>query len=148
MTGLDIKMPWQSVIDTVGGIISKVVPDRAAAAAATAELQRLHDAGQLQEELLQIQAVTSAQTDINKVEAASTNWFVAGGRPAVIWICAAALALNLVLGPLFVWGASLVGRPTPFPTLDPNLLMALLFPLLGLGAARTFEKVKGVAGSH
>lgn len=145
---IDIKMPWQSVIDTVGGIISKVVPDRAAAAAATAQLQSLALSGQLQEELLQLQAVTSAQSDINKIEAASTNWFVAGGRPMVIWICAAALALNLVLGPLFVWGAALVGHPTPFPVLDPNLLMALLFPLLGLGAYRTVEKIKGVAGNH
>jgi hypothetical protein len=146
--GIDIKLPWQSVIDTVGGLISKVIPDRAAAAAATAQLQQMAAAGQLQEELLQLQAVTSAQTDINKVEAASTNWFIAGGRPAVIWICAAALALNLIFGPLFVWAAALAGHPTPFPTLDPNLLMALLFPLLGLGAARTFEKVKGVAGNH
>jgi hypothetical protein len=145
---IDIKMPWQSVIDTVGGIISKAIPDRTQAAAATANFQQMALSGQLQEELLQLQATTSAQSDINKIEAASVNWFVAGGRPAVIWICAAALALNLVLGPLFVWGASLVGHPTPFPTLDPNLLMALLFPLLGLGAARTFEKVKGVAGSH
>lgn len=136
---------WDKVAETVTGIISKVVPDRAAAAAATATFNQLAANGQLQEELLQLQAVTSAQSDINKVEAASTNWFVSGGRPAVIWICASALALNLVLGPLFVWFASLVGHPTPFPTLDPNMMMALLFPLLGLGAARTYEKVKGVA---
>src|ERR1700692_816845 len=102
---IDIKMPWQSVIDTVGGIISKVVPDRAAAAAATAQLQTMALSGQLQEDLIQMQAVTSAQSDINKGEPATPSLFVAGGRPAVIWICAAALALNLVLGPLFVWGA-------------------------------------------
>jgi hypothetical protein len=141
---IDIKMPWQSVIDTVGGIISKVVPDRAAAAAATAQLQTMALSGQLQEELIQLQAVTSAQSDINKVEAANPSLFVAGGRPAVIWICAAALALNLILGPLFVWGAALTGHPTPFPTLDPNLLMALLFPLLGLGAMRSYDKKNGV----
>jgi Holin of 3TMs, for gene-transfer release len=145
---IDIKTPWQSIIDTVGGIISKVVPDRAAAAAATAQLAQMAQAGQLQEELLALQATTSAQTDINKVEAASPNWFIAGGRPAVIWICAGALALNLVLGPLFTWAAALAGHPTPFPVLDPNLLMALLFPLLGLGAARTIEKLNGAAGNH
>lgn len=141
---LDVKNPLTQIIDTVGGIISKVVPDRAAAAAQTAEFQRMALSGQLQEDLLQLQAITSAQSDINKVEAASSSLFVAGGRPAVIWICAAALALNLVLGPLFVWGASLAGHPTPFPTLDPNLLMALLFPLLGLGAMRSYDKKNGV----
>lgn len=139
---------WDSIAAPLIAIVNKVIPDKAAAAAATAQLQSMAATGQLQEEMLQLQAVTSAQSDINKVEAASPNWFIAGGRPAVMWICAAALALNLVLGPLFVWAASLVGHPTPFPTLDPNMLMALLFPLLGLGAARTFEKTKGVAGSH
>lgn len=145
---IDIKMPWQSVVDKVGEIIEKVVPDRAAAAAASASLQQMAQSGQLQQDLLQLQAVTSAQSDINKIEAASVNWFVAGGRPAIMWICAAALAMNLVLGPLFVWLAALIGHPTPFPVLDSNLLMALLFPLLGLGAARTVEKIKGVAGNH
>lgn len=139
---------WDTIAAPLIAIVNKVIPDKAAAAAATAQLNQMMATGQLQEELLQLQATTSAQTDINKVEAASTNWFVAGGRPAVIWICASALALNLVLGPLFVWAASLAGHPTPFPVLDPNLLMALLFPLMGLGAYRTVEKVKGVQGNH
>lgn len=139
---------WDTIAAPLIAIVNKVIPDKAAAAAATAQLNQMMATGQLQEELLQLQATTSAQTDINKVEAASTNWFVAGGRPAVIWICASALALNLVFGPLFVWAASLAGHPTPFPVLDPNLLMALLFPLMGLGAYRTVEKVKGVQGNH
>lgn len=139
---------WDTIAAPLIAIVNKVIPDKAAAAAATATLNQMMASGELQEELLQLQATTSAQSDINKVEAASTNWFVAGGRPAVIWICAAALALNLVFGPLFVWAASLAGHPTPFPVLDPNLLMALLFPLMGLGAYRTVEKVKGVQGNH
>lgn len=136
------------LIGPIEDIIGKVITDKAQADAAKAQLNLLAAQGQLTEQLSQIQALTSAQSDINKVEAASTNWFVAGGRPAVIWICASALALNLVIGPLFVWGAALVGHPTPFPTLDPNLLMALLFPLMGLGAYRTVEKVRGVQGNH
>ena len=140
--------PLTLLIDPIASIIGKLIPDRAAAAQAQAQLQELAAKGALEEQLAQIQALTTAQSDINKVEAASTNWFVAGGRPAVIWICAAALALNLVVGPLVVWASALVGHATPFPTLDPNLLMALLFPLMGLGAYRTVEKVKGVVGQH
>jgi hypothetical protein len=146
MTGIDIKMPWQSVIDTVGGIISKVVPDRAAAQAATAQLQQMATAGQLQEELLQLQAVTSSQTDINKAEAASPSVFVAGPRPAVMWVCVAALAYQYLLRPLWTGIALIAAHPIPapgLPGLDDNLYQ-LLWALLGLGAMRSYDKVKGV----
>jgi hypothetical protein len=81
-------------------------------------------------------------------KAASPNMFVAGWRPAVGWICALALVINLVFGPIGTWATNLFGHPTPFPTLDANLLMSLLFPLLGLGAYRTVEKVTGTAANH
>ena len=32
-----------------------------------------------------------AQAEINKIEAASPRFFVAGARPMILWICAAAL---------------------------------------------------------
>jgi hypothetical protein len=143
---IDIKMPWQSVIDTVGGIISKVVPDRAAAAAANAQLQAMVAAGQLQEDLLQLQAITSAQSDINKTEAASPSVFVAGPRPAVMWVCVAALAYQYLLRPLWTGIALIAAHPIPapgLPGLDDNLYQ-LLWALLGLGAMRSFDKIKGV----
>lgn len=143
---IDIKMPWQSVIDKVGDIISKVVPDRAAAAAATAQLNQLAAAGQLQEDLIQLTAVTSAQSDINKTEAASPSLFVAGPRPAVMWVCVAALAYQYLLRPLWTGLALIAGHPVPspgLPGLDDNLYQ-LLWALLGLGAMRSFDKVKGV----
>jgi Holin of 3TMs, for gene-transfer release len=132
----------------IESILNKVLPDTGAKDAAKAQLQLLAAQGQLQEDLIQLQAVTGAQTDINKIEAASTNWFVAGARPAIMWICALALALTLIIGPFFTWLTALLGHPTPFPALDNNLLMALMFPLLGLGAYRTVEKIQGVAGNH
>ena len=136
------------VLQPIADIIGKVIEDKAVAAQATAKMQELAATGALQEELLQLQSITSAQTDINKVEAASPNMFVAGWRPAVGWICALALGINLVLGPIGTWVTNLFGHPTPFPVLDANLLMSLLFPLLGLGAYRTAEKIKGVVGQH
>lgn len=143
---LDIKMPWQSVIDKVGDIISKVVPDRAAAAAATAQLQQMTAAGALQEELTQLQAITSAQSDINKVEAANPSLFVAGPRPAVMWICAGALGYQYLIRPLWMGFALVSGHPVPSPGLpgiDDNLYQ-LLWALLGLGAMRSFDKFKGI----
>jgi Holin of 3TMs, for gene-transfer release len=132
----------------IEAILNKVLPDTGAKDAAKAQLNLLAAQGALQEDLAQLQAVTTAQTDINKIEAASTNWFVAGARPAIMWICALALALTLIIGPFFTWLTALFGHPTPFPVLDSNLLMALMFPLLGLGAYRTVEKIQGVAGNH
>ena len=43
------------------------------------------------------------QLEINKVEAGSTNWFVAGWRPAVGWICASAFAWHFVIEPLLAF---------------------------------------------
>lgn len=143
-----IELPWTSLINKIGDIIGKVVPDKAAADAAKAQLLTLTAQGDLQKDLIELQAMTTAQSDINKIEAASPNWFVAGARPFVMWICATALALDLIIGPFFTWAAQLAGHPTPFPVLDSNLLMALMFPLLGLGGYRTIEKIKGVASNH
>lgn len=142
---LDIKTPWQSVIDTVGGIISKVVPDRAAAAAANAQLQTMALSGQLQEELIQLQAITSAQSDINKTEAASPSVFVAGPRPAAMWVCVLALAYQYLLSPLWTGIALIAGHPIPAPGLPglDNNLYQLLWALLGLGAMRSYDKIKG-----
>lgn len=147
--GLDIGTPWGDAIKAVGGIISKVLPDAAAAAAAKAQLAQMAAQGQLQEELLQLQAITSAQTDINKVEAGSTNMFIAGARPFIMWVCGIGLAMSCIVGPLFTWFTALIGHPTPFPQLNDPLLQSTMFGLLGLGhVTRTVEKIKGVVGNH
>lgn len=139
---------WQTLIAPIAAIIQRLIPDKAAAAAAQAQLQMLVAQGQLQEELAQLVAVTSAQTDINKVEAASPKLFVAGWRPAIGWVCAAALASQYLLRPLVLWGFSIAGQPMPtLPGLDDQLWQ-LLFGMLGLGTLRTAEKFKGVQGNH
>jgi hypothetical protein len=134
---------WDIIVGPILKIIDKVVPDRAAADAAKAQLQVMVAQGQLTEELEQLKAVTTAQSDINKVEAASTNWFVAGGRPAIMWICGLALFSDFLIRPYMTAFTHIA-----IPVLDMNELMPLLFGMLGLGTMRTWEKVKGVAGSH
>jgi len=137
------------ILKPISDIILKVIPDKAAAAAAVAQLNQMQTEGQLQEELLQLQSVTSAQTDINKVEAASTSWFVAGARPFIMWVCGVGLAMSCIVGPLFTWATALVGHPTPFPILNDPLLQSTMAGLLGLGhVSRTVEKIKGVVAQH
>lgn len=95
------------------------------------------------EERANLQA-TLAQIDTNKTEA-SAGAFRGGWRPAVGWTCAAALALQFVIGPLIEWGAAAFGHPMPpLPKLD-SVLWELLFGMLGISGLRTIEKIKGAA---
>lgn len=137
---------WDAVAAPLIAIVNKVVPDKAAASAATAELQRMAAQGELAEEMAQLASVTTAQTDINKVEAASTNWWVSGWRPYIGWICGTGLAMSAIIGPLFTWATALAGHSTPFPIANDPLLQSTLAGLLGMGhIARTVEKIQGVA---
>lgn len=82
---------------------------------------------------------TMAQIDVNKTEAAHKSLFVAGWRPAIGWICGLAIANNYLLLPYAqVLGLAVIG-------LDAAELMPLIMGMLGLGGARTYEKMKGVS---
>ena len=85
-------------------------------------------------------AIQLAQIDVNKTEAASTNWFVAGWRPAVGWIGALALAYAAIFEPLMRFIAVQAGYKGAFPILDTSITLQVLMGLLGLGAMRTYEK--------
>ncbi|NOV28000.1 hypothetical protein E5S69_31435 [Cupriavidus necator] len=90
-------------------------------------------------------AIVQGQIQTNQAEAASPNVFTSGWRPAVGWVCAAALAYQFILRPLVAWGFVLAGHQLPtMPGLD-DTLWELLFGMLGLGGLRSLEKVKGVA---
>jgi hypothetical protein len=140
---------WNLIAGPVLSIINKLIPDKTAAAAAQAQLQILATQGALNEELTQLTAVTTAQSDVNKVEAASTSLFVAGWRPYVGWICGTALGMDCIVRPLVNWTATLSGHPVDFPSLNDPILKSTLAGMLGLGyGLRTFEKSQGIAGNH
>lgn len=98
---------------------------------------------------------SAQQTEINKVEAASSSLFVVGWRPAVGWVGVAAMAYQFVLYPFLVWGWALLqaaGWISPMlhspPILPTEALWVILSGILGLGAYRSVEKVKGVKGEQ
>jgi hypothetical protein len=86
------------------------------------------------------------QLEINKVEAASSSLFIGGWRPAVGWVCVAALAYQFVLSP-FIRFVAIIAMDTPpeFPVLDSSQLTPILIGMLGLGGLRTYEKINNVA---
>lgn len=87
-----------------------------------------------------------SQTEINKVEAASTIVFVAGWRPFIGWTCGAAFGYATILEPLLRFGSAVwFGYAGAFPVIDTTLTMQALFGILGLGAMRSFDKKAGTS---
>jgi|TARA_B100000900_G_scaffold14390_1_gene11561 hypothetical protein len=99
----------------------------------------------LQHELNQeIHKANLAQLEVNKVEAAHRNVFVAGWRPFTGWVCASALAYHFILEPIIVFGLALNNIQLTLPQFDMGSLLTVLMGMLGLGGLRTFEKTKGL----
>lgn len=127
--------PIAGIIEAVGQVAGDLVTtdkERMAAdlAVYTAETERL-----------------STQTEINKVEAGSEDWFVRRWRPAVGWVGVLAMAYQFVLYPFLVWGWSAlqagglvaVSLSAP-PMLETDALWVILTGLLGIGGMRSFDK--------
>lgn len=130
--------PITAGLDVVTAAINKIWPDKS-------QVEKDQIAMQFAILKAQFDAAT-AQTDINKIEAANPNLFVSGARPFIMWICAGGLAIQFVIFPLIAYGFQLTtGKIVAGPALDMGTLMTLLFAMLGLGAMRTTEKIQGVA---
>ena len=86
--------------------------------------------------------IMKAQLEIAKAEASSTSFFVAGARPAILWIGALVIFYSYIINPILI----AIGIKTPV------ILMGDLWPvitgILGLGTMRTYEKSKGVSSKH
>lgn len=131
-----------ALIPVFSQLLDKILPDKGAADAAKLELLKMAQAG----ELAQLNAdvtIATGQAETNKVEAASASLFVSGWRPMCGWTCALALAFKYIGGPLLVMIGAYAGIDIKLPEIDSTELLPLLFGMLGLGALRTVEKVKG-----
>lgn len=83
------------------------------------------------------------QIEVNMEEAQNQNLFVSGWRPFVGWVCSAAMAYHFILQPVIIFGAAMVNHKIDLPVFDMDSLMTVLLGLLGLGAMRSYEKVRG-----
>lgn len=132
------------ISNLIGKVIDKVVPDKDAALQAKQKLLELQQAGELAA-LASETEVIKGQLAINQAEAASGSLFVAGWRPAIGWICAASLALQFFVMPLWGYIGAAVGHPVAPPPFDFGALWNITLGMLGMAGWRTLEKVKGVA---
>jgi len=131
----------QALIGPVSGLLDKFIEDKDQKAALAHEIATMAEK--------QMHEQTMGQLEVNKAEAAHRSIFVAGWRPMVGWVCAAALAYHFILYPLVVFilvSFQITGlHPSDLPSFDMDSLMTVLLGMLGLGGLRTYEKAKGVA---
>lgn len=125
-----------AILGFVGPILERIIPDPNERMKVMTDL------------MTKLQSLDLAQIEVNKVEAGNENIFVSGWRPAIGWCCAIAVAYAYIVRP---FGISLFSLFKPewatillnMPSIDNNL-WELMFAMLGLGALRSIEKVKGI----
>ncbi len=131
-----------ALLPALGTLIDRLIPDRAAAEKAKAEME--------QQLVTAANAAAMAQVEVNKIEAGHSSVFVAGWRPAIGWVCAASMALYyipmaLVGTALWAWACIQAGAVVPRPEMGIVEIIGLVTSLLGMGTLRTTEKLNGVA---
>jgi roadblock/LC7 domain-containing protein len=126
-----------ALLPALGTLIDRLIPDRAAAEKAKAEME--------QQLVTAANQAAMAQVEVNKVEAAHSSVFVAGWRPSIGWVCAAGLAWAFVVAPVASWALMVMGVKAELPAIQFDHLFELVLAMLGIGGLRTFEKLRGVA---
>ncbi len=126
-----------ALLPALGTLIDRLIPDRAAAERAKAEME--------QQLVTAANQAALAQVEVNKIEAAHSSVFVAGWRPSIGWVCAAGLAWAFVLAPIASWALVVLGVKAELPAIHTDYLLELVLAMLGIGGLRTFEKLRGVA---
>jgi hypothetical protein len=121
------------ILGVAAPILDKFIEDKDAKNQIKAELEQ---------SLVSLQA---AQAAANVEQAKHPSLFVAGARPAIMWICALGLLTNFFVMPIAEWAVAIWAPGTELPALQTGELMTLTLSLLGLGGMRSFEKTKGVA---
>jgi|SRR6185436_9910439 len=133
-----------TLLPILGNVLDKIIPNTAERERAKAELAL--KLAENETELLKLfTQIDQSQIEVNKEEAKSSSLFVSGWRPFIGWTCGAGVSWAFVLKPIADWGIAASGHVVTTPILQTGELMSLLLGLLGMGALRSFEKVKGVA---
>ena len=122
----------ESVIGVAGKVLDKFVEDKDLKTKLSHELKT------------QIVSLDLVQAQTTLEQSKHSSIFVAGARPAIMWICAFGLGWQFVFQPVAVWAIAVSGADVVLPIIQTEGLMSLTLALLGLGSMRTAEKWKGV----
>ena len=133
----------------VGGLLSlgtslveRLFPDPEQQDKAKLELLKLQQSGELQK-LESETRLAMGQLAVNKAEA-EAGPYRGGWRPFIGWVGGFGLAYQYVVRPLLSFVLVLNDIHVELPVLEVDEILTLLFGMLGLGAYRSYEKVKGL----
>jgi hypothetical protein len=136
-----VKGGAEGIFSGIKGIISAFKADPTVMAQNAQKLAELEVAVE-QAELQAAVALSQAQNRVNEIEAASADKFAGRWRPAIGWCCGFGLAYAFIAQPVLTWTSLNFHWIAP-PALNVDALMTLLFGMLGIGAQRSFDKLKG-----
>ena len=138
LVGIDVKGAGEAVGSLVSGVGDLALKLRTAFTGKDPQAEV-----ELQKMILTLEvAGQAAQAKINEIEAANPRLFIAGARPAILWLCALILLYSYVAYPILrACGVAL-------PEIQLGDLWPVLTGLLGIAGLRTYEKAKGVQGNH
>lgn len=141
-----------SILSFVGNLLSGGALDK------VVDLVKDYQDKKLTKEELKFKIATLAETqahelqlgqlEINKQEAEHQSVFVAGWRPFLGWVCGLGFASNFLVAPFATFIAGLMGSTIVFPQAELSTMTPILIGMLGLGAMRSTEKIKGVKGNQ
>ena len=126
-----------SIARLADSVITRIWPDKS-------ERDRWAYQLAIKEAMLEAESV-KGQLMVNAAEARSKRMWVAGWRPTIGWVCALSFAWQFFVQPLFTYVLIVAGVDIPpLPTFDNTMLNTVLMGMLGLGAFRSYEKVRGI----
>lgn len=117
-----------SLLQPVSKIIEKAVPDIDLQRKLAQELATLTEKQAHEQALAQIKVLQ---------EDAKGNWFQSSWRPLIGWICGISLGVNYLVSPICA------GFGIIIPQADMNVMMPLLFGMLGIAGMRSYDKKQG-----
>ncbi len=118
------------LIDPVSNILDKFVADKDLKTKLSHELEK------------EIISLNRAQLEVNKVEAAHNNVFVAGWRPFIGWACGVSLAYHFIIEPIIQYTLIVNNIDYNTPEFDFSQLSTIVMAMLGMSGSRTYEKIK------
>lgn len=122
--------PITAGFDLAKTVVDKFFPDKTEA-----------DKAQLAASL----SIIQGQMATNQAEASTGSIFIGGWRPFIGWVCGLACAWNWIGISIAKFLCAYFNHPLALSAADTTEMIPLLFGMLGLGALRTTEKIKGVA---
>ena len=118
-----------ALIEPVSNLLDKWIPDATEKQKIAFELSTLSER--------HAQELAIAQIELNKAEAKG-NWFQSSWRPLCGYVCVLGFGVNFLISPLAA------GFGIDIPQADTSVMMPVLMGMLGLGAMRSTERIKGV----